>query len=54
MAKERIFLIAKAEDATVVNAFLEDLERKNEDYDVNYDCEEGYPGIIVIVTWGED
>ena len=47
----RLFLIKEPEDCQIVNAFLENLERDDIEYEVDYDFEEGMPGILVIIEW---
>lgn len=47
----RLFLIKEPEDCQIVNAFLENLERDNIEYEVDYDFEEGMPGILVTIEW---
>ena len=47
----RLFLIKEFEDYQIVNAFLEKLEHDNIKYEVDYDFEEGMPGILVIIEW---
>lgn len=47
----RLFLIKEPEDCQIVNAFLENLERDDIEYEVDYDFEEGMPGILVTVEW---
>ena len=47
----RLFLIKEPEDCQIVNAFLENLERDDIEYEVDYDCEEGMPGILVTIEW---
>ena len=47
----RLFLIKKPEDCQIVNAFLENLERDNIEYEVDYDFEEGMPGVLVTIEW---
>ena len=47
----RLFLIKEPEDCQIVNAFLENLERDNIEYEVDYDFEEGMPGVLVTIEW---
>ncbi len=47
----RLFLIKEPEDCQIVNAFLENLERDDIEYEVDYDFEEGMPGILVTIEW---
>lgn len=47
----RLFLIKEPEDCQIVNAFLESLEHNDIEYEVDYDFEEGMPGILVTVEW---
>lgn len=47
----RVFLIQDTEDCIGINAFLEGLDRDETDYEVEYDFEEGMPGILVTVEW---
>ena len=47
----RLFLIKEPEDCQVVNAFLENLERDDIEYEVDYDFEEGVPGVLVTIEW---
>ena len=47
----RLFLIKEAADCIDVNQFLENLERDDIEYEVDYDFEEGMPGILVSVEW---
>lgn len=47
----RLFLIKEPEDCQIVNAFLENLERDNIEYEVDYDFEEGMPGLLVTIEW---
>lgn len=47
----RLFLIKEPEDCQIVNAFLENLERDNIEYEVDYDFEEGIPGVLVTIEW---
>lgn len=47
----RLFLIKEPEDCQIVNAFLENLERNNIEYEVDYDFEEGMPGVLVTIEW---
>lgn len=49
----RLFLIKEAKDCQAVNEFLENLERDDFEYEVDYDFEEGMPGILVSVEWEE-
>lgn len=50
----RLFLIKEPKDCLVVNEFLETLERKDIEYEVDYDFEEGMPGILASIEWEED
>ena len=47
----RLFLIKEPEDCQIVNAFLENLERDNIEYEVDYDFEEGMPSVLVTIEW---
>lgn len=47
----RLFLIKEPEDCQIVNAFLENLERDNIEYEVDYDFEKGMPGVLVTIEW---
>ncbi|MCM1324321.1 MAG: hypothetical protein NC218_09170 [Acetobacter sp.] len=47
----RLFLIKNPEDCKAVNDFLENLERDDIEYEVDYDFEEGMPGILVSIEW---
>lgn len=47
----RLFLIKEPEDCQIVNAFLENLECDNIEYEVDYDFEEGMPGVLVTIEW---
>ena len=47
----RLFLIKEPEDCQIVNAFLENLERDNIEYEVDYDFEEGMSGVLVTIEW---
>lgn len=47
----RLFLIKEPEDCQIVNAFLENLERDDIEYEVDYDFEEGMPGVLVTIEW---
>lgn len=47
----RLFLIKEPEDCQIVNAFLENLERNDIEYEVDYDFEEGMPGVLVTIEW---
>ena len=47
----RLFLLKEPEDCQIVNAFLENLERDDIEYEVDYDFEEGMPGILVTIEW---
>ena len=47
----RLFLIKEPEDCQIVDAFLENLERDDIEYEVDYDFEEGMPGILVTIEW---
>ena len=47
----RLFLIKEPEDCQIVNAFLENLERDDIKYEVDYDFEEGMPGVLVTIEW---
>lgn len=47
----RLFLIKELEDCQIVNAFLENLERDDIEYEVDYDFEEGMPGVLVTIEW---
>lgn len=47
----RLFLIKEPEDCQIINAFLENLERDNIEYEVDYDFEEGMPGVLVTIEW---
>lgn len=47
----RLFLIKEPEDCQIVNAFLENLERDDIEYEVDYDFEEDMPGILVTIEW---
>ena len=47
----RLFLIKEPEDCQIVNAFLKNLERDNIEYEVDYDFEEGMPGVLVTIEW---
>ena len=49
--KFRMFIINKNNDAKELNAFLESLEKENIIYDYDYDYRDGYPGIIVNVSF---
>ena len=53
MSKERIFLIKDVSDTEYINSFFEKLEAKGYEYKVDYDYEEGFPGILVYVNWDE-
>lgn len=53
MSKERIFLIKEVSDTEYINRFFEKLEAKGYEYEVDYDYEEGFPGILVYVNWDE-
>ena len=48
---KRLFLIKEPEDCQIVNAFLENLERDDIEYEVDYDFEEGMPGVLVTIEW---
>lgn len=47
----RLFLIKEPEDCQIINAFLENLERDDIEYEVDYDFEEGMPGVLVTIEW---
>ena len=47
----RLFLIKEPEDCQIVNAFLENLERDDIEYEVDYDFEEGMLGVLVTIEW---
>lgn len=47
----RLFLVKEPEDCQIVNAFLENLEHDNIEYEADYDFKEGMPGILVTVEW---
>ena len=47
----RLFLIKEPEDCQIVNTFLENLERDDIEYEVDYDFEEGMPGVLVTSEW---
>lgn len=47
----RLFLIKESEDCQIINAFLENLERDDIEYKINYEFEEGMPGILIIIEW---
>lgn len=47
----RLFLIKEPEDCQIVNAFLENLERDDIEYEVDYDFKEGMPGVLVTIEW---
>ena len=47
----RLFLIKEPEDCQIVNAFLENLERDDIEYEVDYNFEEGMPGVLVTIEW---
>lgn len=53
MSKERIFLIKEVSDTEYINGFFEKLEAKGYEYEVDYDYEEGFPGILVYINWDE-
>ena len=47
----RLFLIKEPEDCQIVNAFLENLERDDIEYEGDYDFEESMPGVLVTIEW---
>jgi len=47
MEKIRIFVVQNNQDAQTVNDFLQKLESKN----IEYDFDEGAPGVIVTVSF---
>lgn len=49
----RVYLIRESTDCMDVNSFLEKLERDDVEYEVDYEFEEGMPGILVTVEWEE-
>lgn len=47
----RLFLIRSSDDCLDINNFLETLERADTEYEIDYDFEEGMPGILVTIEW---
>lgn len=50
----RLFLIKEPQDCLTINETLETLERKDIEYEVDYDFKEGMSSILVSVEWEEN
>jgi hypothetical protein len=49
----RLYLIKDVEDCKEINVFLKDLDRNRTEYEVDWEFEEGMPGILVTIEWEE-